>query len=168
MAASGDSAAMRIPLAFAVLVALAAPVLAADWMSYANARFGYSIDVPPGFVGQAEATNGDGQVFRDEAGTQVLTVWGGNVIEDDFESEAARLLTSLEGEGWNITYKASAPDWASFSGTSGDQVIYLRSIALCGGSHLASFQFEYFVADLAALDPVVNRLVRSFRAGRDC
>lgn len=154
---------MRIVL-ICVMVVLASTALAAGWSSYDNVRFGYSIAIPPGFAGRGEADNGDGQAFANASGTQVLAVWGGNVVEDDFEAEVAQDMTFAEDEGWNITYRASTPTWASYSGIDGDRVIYVRSIALCGGEQYASFQLEYFVADLAALDPVVNRLVRSFSA----
>ena len=149
----------------------ATAALAVGWMSYANARFGYAIDIPPGFTGLEEAANSDGQVFRNAGGTQVLTVWGGQVIEDDFEAEVALSLPFIEDEGWNITYRASTPRWVSFSGVDGDHVLYARAIALCGGAQYATFYLEYFVSDLTALKPVVNRLVSSFKeapSGLNC
>ena len=51
-------------------IVLAAPVLASDWGQYDNARFGYRVDVPPGFEWGKEADNGDGRAFR--GGAQIV------------------------------------------------------------------------------------------------
>lgn len=153
-------------LAF-VLIALlfAAPVLAEDWGRYSNDRFGYGIDVPPGFDWGRESDNGDGRAFRD--GTRKLSAWGGTIIEDSFESAARAAIGSAADDGWTITYEAVTPDWASFSGTQGQRVLYERMIALCDGQY-AAFRLEYSVPDIGRMTPVVERLVQSLTAIAAC
>jgi hypothetical protein len=68
-----------------------------------------------------------------------------------------------QGEGWNITYQAATPRWASFSGLNGSRILYQRMLLLCDGSSYAAFRAEYSVADRAEMDPVVERLVSSLR-----
>src|SRR3954470_20475001 len=97
-------------LLLALLLMLPLPAVAADWGHYTNARFGYVIDVPPGFVAQGEADNGDGQVFK--MPTATLTVFGGNVMEADFESEVVARERYAEQEKWAITYQVSTPQKA--------------------------------------------------------
>ena len=70
---------LTLSLFLAVLLLLPAPAMAADWRHYVNARYGYGVDVPPGFVAQGESENGDGQVFKTPTAT--LTVFGGNILE---------------------------------------------------------------------------------------
>ena len=151
---------MRLLLALLLLIPL--PAFAADWGHYTNTRFGYAVDVPPRFVAQGESDNGDGQVFKTP--TAVLTVFGGNVMETDFEAEVAQREQFAKDEGWAITYQVSSPQKASWSGKRGGRILYGRMIALCGGQQFASFELEYSSADLKAFNPVVDRLVSSLRA----
>jgi hypothetical protein len=150
---------MRITRVVVLIAALATPALAADWERYDNARFGYTIEVPPEFSWGAEADNGDGRQFRD--GATRLAVWGGNLMEPDLETSARSDLALAETDGWTITYEAITPRWASFSGTRGNRVLYERMIALCEPGQYAGFLLEYSSSDIARLDPIVTRLVRS-------
>ncbi len=147
-------------LTFLLLIALAAPALAADWEAYGNARFGYSIEVPPGFEWGKEADNGDGRSFR--SGATKLLVWGGNITEDSFESAVAAAKAFAIGDGWGITYEAVTPNWASFSGTQGKRVLYQRMIALCDMQY-AAFRLEYSAVDIGTLESVVERLVQTLK-----
>jgi len=151
---------MRLLLALLLLIPL--PAFAADWGHYTNTRFGYAVDVQPRFVAQGESDNGDGQVFKTP--TAVLTVFGGNVMETDFEAEVAQREQFAKDEGWAITYQVSSPQKASWSGKRGGRILYGRMIALCGGQQFASFELEYSSADLKAFNTVVDRLVSSLRA----
>lgn len=155
---------MRFVFAFAVLL-FAAPVLAADWGEYVNSRYGFVVGVPPGFTGQGESDNGDGQVFRSRDGAQKLTVWGGFLTDGDFSSEMQARLADDAGEGWTITYQASTPQWISYSGTRQGSVIYARGIARCSDQY-AMFRLQYPTADMSRLDAIVEKLVRSLKAGQ--
>jgi hypothetical protein len=155
---------MRLLLALLLLMPLSAA--AAEWGHYSNARFGYGIDVPPGFVEQGEPDNGDGQAFRTPTAT--LTVFGGNVTEADFESEVAQRQRYAGQDKWVITYQVSTPQAASWSGKRGARILYARMIALCGGTQFGSFALDYSSADRKAFDAVVDRLVASLRPAGGC
>jgi hypothetical protein len=60
----------------------------------------------------------------------------------------------------------STPANGSYSGKRGGRILYARLIALCGGSQFAAFELDYSRADLSKFEPVVNRLVQSFRGGK--
>ena len=145
-----------------IIIALANPVLATDWGQYDNARFGYTVDVPPGFEWGKEADNGDGRAFR--SGATKLLVWGGNITEDSFEGEVASSKGFVEADGWTISYEAVTPSWASFSGAQGKRILYQRMIALCDRAY-AAFRLEYSAVDLGKMDPVVEQLVQSLKGG---
>jgi hypothetical protein len=150
---------MRMLLALLMLLPM--PALAAG-THYVNARYGYAIDVPAGFVGQGESDNGDGQVFK--APTAKLTVYGGNVMAADFEAEVKARESYATADGWTITYQVSTPQKASWSGVKGGRVLYARAIALCKGTAFAEFELEYSKADIKKFDPVVKGLVASLKA----
>src|SRR4051794_4697042 len=111
---------MRVVVA--LLLLMVTPVFAADWPVYSNARFGYSVEVPPGFVAQPEADNGDGRAFRTP--TASLTVIGGNIVEGDFEAEVGQRQAYLTDDGWAITYQVTTPRYASYSGKNGAHIMY--------------------------------------------
>lgn len=156
----GTLSAMR--LIFLIFVLLTGPVFAQGWSGYDNSRFGYSIDIPPGFVGGGESDNGDGQAFAAEGKPIDLLVWGGYVLEG-FEAEIAQRMAWDAEEAWNITYQATTPRWASWSAIKGFRILYQRMVLLCDGSSYAAFRTEYSVTDSAEMDPVIERLVRSLR-----
>ncbi|MGV8853807.1 MAG: hypothetical protein ACOH2L_04110 [Devosia sp.] len=152
-------------LLVAILALLTLPILAQSGETYVNARFGYSVNVPAGFEDQGEADNGDGQAFAVPGRAIALSVWGG--LANDFSSEVARRMAEDAADGWNQTYQAVTPRWASWSALSGGSILYQRMIALCDGQSYAAFRAEYGSRDRAAMDPVVEKLVASLH-GTGC
>lgn len=146
-----------------ILALLTTPAFAQGWERYDNARFGFAIDIPPGFVGDGESDNGDGQTFYKASGAQGLLVWGGS-LPYGFDAGVTEAMDyAIAENGWNIAYQASTPRWASFSGVKGFRILYQRMILLCDGSSYAAFRAEYSVADSADMDPVIEKLVQSLR-----
>ena len=151
-----------------LLLFATAPALAEDWGSYANPRFGYAVAVPPGFAGEGEAANGDGQRFRSRDGTQQLEVWGGHVMEASFEQAITAAMRATRDGGWMLSYERATPSWASWSGSRNGMIGYTRMIALCGGARYAAFRLVYPRRDLSRMDAVVDRLVGTLKANDDC
>lgn len=152
---------MRALLLTLALLFSAAPALAQYWGHYANARFGYEIDIPPGFEGNGESDNGDGQIFYDLAGEQGLTVWGGH-LPDGFEQAVADALAAAQADNLMVTDQSSTPQWASFSAQRDHRLVLQRMIALCDGASYAAFRIEFNIRDLGRMDDVVRGLARSF------
>lgn len=156
---------MKSVVASAVLLVLAATVVqAVDWSNYGNARFGYRIDIPPGFSAVTEAANGDGGISNSHDGSAELRVWGGYTIEGDFQAEVRRRIEQDVANGWHVTYQKQHPAWASWSGTKGDRIFYERAIPACDRA-AAYFRLEYDTDRKEAFDPIVRRLVRSLESG---
>ena len=149
--------------AFALLVTSA---LAHGWEHYDNARFGYSIAVPPGFEAQGEADNGDGQRFSAPNRPTEISVWGGYLMSD-FSAEVASSMRFDEEAGWTITGRTTTPRWANWSGSNGGRIVYQRMIALCDGASYAALRAEYSQADRPDMDPVIERLAASLQ-GAGC
>jgi hypothetical protein len=152
-------------LVLALLSLLTAPAFAQDWSHYANPRFGFSLDIPPGFELASEADNGDGATFYSEDGAMDLAVWGANLLED-FETEARQAQDFATGEGYNLTYQATTPQWTSFSGIAAGKIMYQRMELLCDGTSWAAFRVEYGKRDVGEMNDVVERLVQSLKG--DC
>ncbi|QDZ09373.1 hypothetical protein [Devosia ginsengisoli] len=152
---------MRIFLAL-IFALIAAPAFAQGWEHYENGRFGYGVDIPPGFSDQNFSDNGDGASFAAGGNPTYLTVWGGN-LTDSFEDEVSQRMAWGESEAWNTTYQAVTPRWASWSAVKGSRILYQRIVLLCDGTSYAAFRMEYSVTDVSEMNPVVERLVGSLR-----
>lgn len=155
---------MRTILAALLLALSATAAMAQGWDRYDNDRFGYSVDLPPGYEAvDPPPANGDGMIFALSDDSQFMRVYGGNIVEGDFETALRSAMDGATEAGWDLSYKRVADDWASFSGTRGADILYARAIALCGGTQFASFEIEYPAADLEPMNAVVERLVRSLK-----
>ena len=148
-------------LALALLISPAA----AGWGHYENARFGFAIDVPPGFAVQGESDNGDGNTFTTP--TAELRAFAGNVVAGDFESEVRGEQSAITDEGFVLTYQVTTPQKASFSGKKGARIVYARLVAICGDQFMG-FVLEYSAADMAKFNPVIDRLVSSLAGPKNC
>jgi hypothetical protein len=150
------------------LLAWTGPSGAAEpWSFYANPRFCYAVDIPPGFAVATEADNGDGATLADAASGARLAVWGANLVEGDFRSDAAGRADSYAQDGWQLSLRRIADARASLSGSRKDRVLYVRGIDL-GDGQTAYFELDYPRAGLKAFDPVVERLVRSLAKAKGC
>ncbi|MEQ1943521.1 hypothetical protein ABMA32_13990 [Mesorhizobium sp. VNQ89] len=138
-----------------------------SWTLYGNPRFGFWIDIPPGFSGIVESTNGDGGIAKSADGNAELSIWGSHLTEGNFKSEVRERIELTRSYGWNVTYEKRDETWASWSGTKGDRVMYERAIAICD-SGSAFFLLEYDTADIAEFGPVIDHLLKSFKPGTTC
>lgn len=151
---------------FAMLVAISLPAAASDWQRYGNARFQYWIDIPPGFTKVEEADNGDGGVSASPDGAAELRVWGSYPTAGSLAAEAKERQALDRRDGWSISYQTQTKGGAAWSGTKGNRIVYARAIPGCDRA-VAYFRIEYDRERQKAFDPVVSRLVKSFRSG-DC
>jgi len=153
-------------MALALLLLAVAPAAADEWGHYANARFGFALDVPPGLAAQGESPSGAGQDFASP--TVTLRVLGEAVDAGGFEAAVGQWRGWQEQQGWNVTFQATTPRAAEFSARQGARVLDARAISLCGGTALARLQIEYGVADMARMGALVDRLAQSLRASGRC
>ena len=154
------------------LALLGSPAFAAEWMVYANPRFGVTIDVPPGFLNDVpEPENGDGLTFHSADGKAELLVWGNNLVDGDFAADGMSRLQGETDDGWGVSYhRVSGKEWNVFSGSKGGRIMYARSIASCQGTQALHFRIEYPEAQKKEYDAIVKRLGKSLKAGAasDC
>ncbi|OCJ10255.1 hypothetical protein A6U86_24290 [Rhizobium sp. AC27/96] len=149
------------------LCLLSTSTAAADGKLYKNSRFGYSIDIPSAFRIVSIADNGDGMSLESASGSAKLLVWGNNIMQESFKAESAERRKFYVEEGWQITYEKRAAKWASFSGTHGERILYVRQIGLCDGA-MGNFSLEYPQNDQKLYGAIVDGLVKSLAAAGPC
>lgn len=153
---------MRSILALALMV-MATPALAQVWGHYSNDRFGYSIEVPPGFTSKGDGQTEDGQVFHRPESEQELTIWGGE-LPDGFEANFFASMDKAVANYWRLGDEEVSAEWTQFQAFRVYSGMTERHIVLCDGTSFAAFRLEYPVRDLAAMEMVTKELVRSFVA----
>lgn len=154
-----------LPTLLALFLATYPAHAQSSWGYYVNPRFGYELDTPPGFEGQGESENGDGEVFLLDGRVGRLTVWGSSfAAEPDLEAEANRRFAADTDAGWGVTAQAATPTWATWSAQKSGRVLVNHMIALCDGSGYAALRLEYAQTDRSRLDPVVEPLITSFKS----
>lgn len=153
---------MRI-VVFIVAMLLGSAVAAEDgWYRYDNARYGFALDVPPGYAALPATTNTGDQVFTQAGGTGVLTVSGGTVEPGSFNQKWEATMAAYEGAGWTLTYEAKPPEWTSFTGTRDDRRLYVKMLPLCGGTRqFGQFAFEYAESEAGDAEPIALGIAAS-------
>ncbi len=104
-----------LPLLFVISPALAE----SGWRHFESARFGFSVDIPAGFIEQPPPENGDGATFVSPDGTAELKVWGSNLLDQTLKSDSAFRREAETEEGWRITYSPIKKSWYAYSGLKG-------------------------------------------------
>ena len=106
------------------------------WGRYANARFDFAIEVPPGFVSQPRPENGDGRVFvKDDSQLRVSGRYNLDSQFDDQIAAAARGLTILSQE------KLSPATWRATAQLQGNKRAALMLAR--GAEKVVTARFEY-------------------------
>jgi len=157
----------RLALALLLSLAAAGAVAADGWSRYENPRYGYAVDIPPGFSRISEAENGDGGTSRAAGGRATLAVWGTGLLVDSFKGEAGGRVESAKLDGWEISLNKISSKSATWSGTREDRILYVHGRPGCEGE-AAYFQLEYDADVKEAFDPLIARMAKSFQAKSDC
>ncbi|RVD23975.1 MAG: hypothetical protein EOQ27_01785 [Mesorhizobium sp.] len=130
------------------------------WQPFGVRQFGFTFDVPPGFV--LTQRSDQGAAFRG-ANEAFLAVWGARLGKASFRAEIKHRMVEDEKAGWKLTYRRVTPRWASYSGINNGQIRYVRAIAICD-DRAALFTINYSKSEKIPYDPVVVRMVRSLKA----
>ena len=157
----------RLILAALFSVCALAAIAADGWTRYQNDRYGYGLDIPPGFSAVREADNSDGGTSASKQGKAKLAVWGTNLLVQSFKSDVNDRIASASNEGWEITYQSVKAKSASWSGTKDQRVLYVHGAPGCDGQ-AAYFQLEYDASAKDDFDAIVNRMVKGFTAKGEC
>lgn len=138
------------------------------WSVYRNDRYGYTISYPGTlFDAQPEADLGDGCLFLDKKGNELLRVFGRNNSDPDLgkiytlrEQWAEDTLAFGKESGAVITYRKDNNTFSVFSGTRGGKIYYRKTIK--AGNDLAFALFQYPASEKAKYDVVIARMAASF------
>ena len=154
---------MRTVLTLAALTLQLTQAVAQEWTPFGIKKFGFIVDVPPGFVYvRSVRENGEeGAAFRNADGDAIV-VWGIRLNIRAFRNQVEALIGQHEGEGWDITYKRLTPKWAAYSGIKDGLIRYVKAIAVCE-DRVAFFLIDYDRGFKRDYDPVVTQMEKSLK-----
>jgi len=138
---------------------LAAPAQTADYQTYSNARFAYSISYPANLlVPQGEAENGDGQTFRSKDGGAEMRVWG----QYNVNNESLRVVFDKAVSEWGngVSYKVMRPGWFVVTALVDGKIHYRKT--MLRRDVFKTFEIEYHESQKATFDSVTARVSKSF------
>jgi len=158
---------MTQKLLFLVSFVVAAASAAAQerWATYANPRFGTTVDYPADLFPQRDPPpeNGDGQAFRSRDGRTRLALWGSYNAGDDTPESYVRKFIEPEG---GVTYRQVTRRYFAVSGLRHGEIFYQRcNFSTAPDDVVDCFRMTYPATEKAAIDRIVARLARSLRNG---
>ncbi|WP_309714414.1 hypothetical protein [Armatimonas sp.] len=132
-----------------------------SWKTYTNSRFGFSILYPADVLKpEPPPENGDGLAFLSRDKKAELRVWGDlNALA---ETVQARFETTLKEAPGKISYKVLRKDWFVVSGSGKGREFYKKVMFGKDGT-VRTISLEYPVASKKRFDPLVERIVQSFK-----
>lgn len=159
-------------LALLLWLALLMPmpcVAAEDWQRFIDPRSGVGIDLPPGFIAHPSGeTEGTGRLFTARDGLVLLRLAGRALGPDDFGNTAAALIAQDQAQGWAITFRSLAADWAAWRGTRGGVTLVVRLERACQGRQMASVRLSFPAVTQADHDVTAERVMRSLAQDGGC
>ncbi len=139
--------------------------------TYCNAHFAYCIQYPKGIIyPQPESQNGDGRVFKNKQGEEVLTVFGrmnadpdgGTIsLEQQYDDDLHGALEENGNKDRVITYQKLDKTFFVISGYKKGKIFYQKTILKQDAFAYAIL--EYSENEKKIFDKVSTRLFKSFK-----
>lgn len=137
-----------------------------DYNQYCNVRFGYCVDYPNFLNPQPESSNGDGRIFFNEKGDEVLRVFGRFNLDAEGEtiSLERQYKTDIEDNLTKkniIIYKKLGKTFFVISGYRNGKIFYQKTILKNGAFAFAFLQYP--TNDKEIYDKVSTEIFKSFK-----
>jgi hypothetical protein len=156
---------MRLRVLTCVIAVLGCSTAGAvSWTEFTDPRFGFRMEIPAEYQLSYETEQQNGRFFHTRTG-DFLATWFSPASEGTFAADVRLRQEQDEANGWAISYERITPTWASYSGTKGGEIRYVRAVDICGEG-AAYFVIDYPVTSKRTYDPIVTHMVRSLRPTR--
>lgn len=130
--------------------------------TYCNERFGFCLEYPDSLLMQPPPDNGDGRIFKSKDGRVELRAYGSlNALSTTLRQEY--LKASASSPTRKVTYRLLKTDSFVVSGLEGGKVFYQKTF--WRSDVFTTMQITYPPSLKSQYDPVVSRIVRSFKPG---
>lgn len=137
-----------------------------DYDQYCNVRFGYCLDYPNFLNPQPESSNGDGRIFINEKGEEVLRVFGRFNLDAEGETISLErqynsdIRDNLKKKN-TITYKKLGKTFFVISGYQKGKIFYQKTILKNDAFAFAIIQYPKDEKEI--YDKVSTEIFKSFK-----
>lgn len=137
-----------------------------DYDQYCNVRFDYCLDYPKFLNPQPESANGDGRIFNNEKGEEVLRVFGRFNLDAEgktisLERQYNTDITDNLKKKNNITYKKLGKTFFVISGFRNGKIFYQKTIFKNDAFSFAILQYP--TNDKEIYDKVSTEIFKTFK-----
>jgi hypothetical protein len=137
------------------------------WITYQNARFGYSLYYPSAlFEADPPPENGGGLTLTSEDGGAKIVVFGVHNSEDLSPKEYRRILLEEFGGYDRLDYSPVSKTWFVLSGYRGDNIYYQKVIFSCSNRIINVFSMTFPTADKPIYEGMIETMEDRFKTGR--
>lgn len=140
------------------------PESTGDYTRYTNPRFGFSCEVPSGFVAGDEPANGDGLQFTSPSHDGYMICSGVNNVWQSAEEAHAEAIASAQADGNSVEYEDLSGSVSTVSGFDEDANIYYRRTVWGEGS-TNTLYWLYQRSAQAVYGPLVEHTASTFSPG---
>ena len=138
--------------------------------NYCNERFNYCIGYPLFFLFPLpESGNGDGRVFTDKYGIEVMRVFGKLIpyknmrpvsLKQQFEQDLQQIRDDDVSGSLHITSKDLSTDFYIIAGYAGNRIFYQKTVQK--EHSFAYVILQYDKEEKATFDKIAGKIIRSF------
>lgn len=137
------------------------------WITYKNARFGYSIYYPSGlFTAGQPPENGGGMTFTSRDGRAKIVVFGVNNAEKLSVRDYRRVLLDEFGGYDKLDYSPIGQTWFVLSGYRGENIYYQKVMFSCAGGVISVLSMTFPTAEKPFYESLVELIEDNFKPGR--
>ena len=152
--------------ALVAVLSLAAAEAAPAFVTYTNARYGFSIAYPVGLVTpEPEAENGDGRAFQAKTGTARFLAYAGHILEGINDSPEQRAIEAEKDcPAHHASYRVVKPELVAISCATASEILYEKTILHDGLA--TTLSAKYPKSERSHWDSIVARMARSMTPAR--
>ena len=137
------------------------------WISYKNARFGYSLYYPSAlFEADPPPENGGGLTLTSEDGSAKSVVFGVHNSEDLSPKEYRRILLEEFGGYDRLDYSPVSKSWFVLSGYRGETIYYQKVMFSCRNKVVNVFSVNFPTAEKPYYERLIEIMEDNFKTGR--
>ena len=143
------------------------PTAEERWITYQNARFGYSFSYPAALFDAGQLPeNGGGQTFNSKDGRAKIVVFGTQNGENFTPAEYRKVILQEFGGYDQMDYSPTGQTWFVLSGFRGDNIYYQKVMFSCGNKIINALSITFPTTEKAFYERLVEIIEDKFRPGR--
>lgn len=143
------------------------PTAEERWISYQNARFGYSFYYPAALFDAGELSeSGGGQTFNSKDKRAKIVVFGTRNSENFSPAEYRKVILQEFGGYDRMDYSPTGQTWFVLSGFRGENIYYQKVMFSCGNKIINALSITFPTAEKPVYERLVEIIEDKFKPGR--